>query len=336
MTSSTIFGHLPDGTPVHQYELQNGSGAKLGFLDYGGTVNYLTPAKGAKSIVLGFDKWESYLVHTNYLGAIIGRFANRIKEGRFSLHGRDYSLVQNNNGNHLHGGSRGFDKYVWDVRMISDAKAELTRTSPDGEEGYPGNLFVKVTYELTEANEWVICYEAETDQDTVINLTQHTYFNLDGDGLIHDHSIRILADTYIPTENGIPMSDAPQAVNDTPFDLRNWIKMGDGLAAKHVQLVQALGYDHCFVRDKFRSEPTLIAEARGTMGLTLQVLTTEPGVQFFTGNYLVNGVAEQYPIYAAFCLETQHFPDSPNRPDFPSTILKSGDVYRSQTIYTWG
>ncbi len=336
MHPSNTFGHLPDGTPIHQYELRNAKGSVLGFLNYGGTVNYLIPVKGAKSIVLGFEKLESYLVHTNYLGAIIGRFANRIRDGRFLLNGQSYPLAQNNNGNHLHGGIKGFDKCVWSVRKLSDAKAELSRLSPDGEEGYPGNLKVKVTYELTDANEWIISYEATSDKDTVINLTQHTYFNLDGGGLIHDHQIRILADQYIPTDNGIPLSGAPFEVENTPFDLRQWKKIDEGLASDYPQLVQAIGYDHCFVRsDGGTNTLHRIAEARGASGLTLHVLSTEPGVQFFTGNYPIEGVGEQYPTYSAFCLETQHFPDSPNRPDFPSTVLKAGELFQSQTVYRW-
>jgi aldose 1-epimerase len=337
MHLATPFGHLPDGTPVQQYELRNGNGAVLGFLNYGGTANYLFPYRTSKSIVIGFEKLESYLVHTNYLGAIIGRFANRIHKGRFSMNGHTYQLAQNNNGNHLHGGVVGFDKWVWDVRMLSDSKAELSRVSPDGEEGYPGNLSVKVTYELTEENEWIICYEATSDKDTTVNLTQHAYFNLDGGGLIHDHQIRILADRYIPTDNGIPLPDAPHVVENTPFDLRRWKKIGEGLASDHPQVVQAIGYDHCFVRKEGGNNngPQLIADVRGVNGLTLQVLTTEPGVQLFTGNYPIDGVEEHYPKYSAFCLETQHFPDSPNRPDFPSAVLKADEVFRSETVYRW-
>lgn len=336
MHKPTTFGYLPDGTPIYQYELHNAKGSVLGFLNYGGTVNYLLPAKGAKSIVLGFEKFESYLVHTNYMGAIIGRFANRIKEGRFSLNGRDYSLVQNNDGNNLHGGLKGFDKHMWNVEQLSDTKAELSRLSPDGEEGYPGNLSVKVTYELTEANEWIINYQAESDKDTVINLTQHAYFNLDGGGLIHEHQVRVLADQYIPTDNGIPLSDAPHSVERTPFDLLLWKKIGEGLASDHPQVVQVLGFDHCFVRnDGDRHELRLIAEACGANGLTLQVRTTEPGVQFFSANYPIIGVGESFPVFSAFCLETQHFPDTPNRPDFPSAVLKAGETFRSQTVYAF-
>ncbi len=332
----TPFGYLADGTPIYQYELRNTTGATFGFLNYGGTVNCLRPSKGAKSIVLGFEKLESYLVHTNYLGAIIGRFANRIAEGRFSVNGQAYQLAQNNDGNHLHGGISGFDKQVWNVKLLSDSKAELSLISADGEEGYPGNLSVRVTYELTDTNEWIICYEATSDKDTVINLTQHAYFNLDGGGLIHDHSVRILADQYIPTDNGIPVPDAPHSVENTSFDLRQWKNIGEGLASDFQQLVQAFGYDHCFVRKAgVTNEPTLIAEAQGASGLTLQVLTTEPGVQLFTGNYPINGAGEHYPKYAVFCLETQHFPDSPNRPDFPSTALKAGETFRSKTVYKW-
>lgn len=318
--------------------------------DYGGIVMELqVPDRDGtfSDVVLGFDSADEYSEDSPYLGAIVGRYGNRIAKGRFSIDGKEYLLARNNGENHLHGGIRAFDKVVWKSEPISGddyTGLRLNYMSPDGEEGYPGNLDVIVTYKLTEQNEWIIEYNATTDQPTVVNLTQHSYFNLSGhaSGQNLDHEVLLKADSYTPVdENLIPTGEiAP--VSGTPFDFGTSVKIGERIEESDEQLERGRGYDHNFVLNKSSPDALDLAATvyEPDSGRTLDVYTTEPGVQFYSGNFLDGSVVgkegARYRFRNGFCLETQHFPDSPNQPSFPSTLLKPGEVYRSITIYRFG
>jgi len=338
------FGKTADGTPVDLYTLTNSKGVRVAITNYGGiVVSLFTPDRNGNlgDIVLGFERLEDYLKGHPYFGAIIGRYGNRIAKGRFTLDGVEYKLAQNNGENHLHGGLVGFDKKVWKARDFVDAEGqhlELRYTSPDGEEGYPGNLDVTVTYSLNEQNQLRIDYVATTDKPTVVNLTNHSYFNLAGEGDILGHLLRLNADYFTPVDAGLIPTGELRPVKGTPFDFTEPTPIGARIEQDDEQLRYGRGYDHNFV---LRGGGGSLAEAAEVYepktGRVLRVLTTEPGVQFYTGNFLDGTLRGKYGrVYhrrTGFCLETQHFPDSPNKPHFPSTVLRPGQTYRSTTIY---
>ncbi|MFR9725185.1 aldose epimerase family protein [Streptomyces sp. MS19] len=341
-----VFGHLPDGRDVHRWTLSRG-GTLLKVLSYGGIVQTLEvrDRRGERANVsLGFASLEPYLTLSPYFGALIGRYGNRIAAGRFTLDGRTYSLPVNNGPNSLHGGNQGFDKHVWHVEPTGPASLALTRTSPDGEEGYPGALDVRVDYSLTDDGALRIDYRATTDAPTVVNLTNHTYWNLagEGSGTALDHHVQLAASRFTPVDPTlIPTGDlAPVA--GTPFDFRRAKPVGRDIRRSHEQLRFGQGFDHNFVLDKggTRRPEQFATVYDPSSGRTMTVSTTEPGVQFYTGNFLDGSFAGTsgsfYRQSDALCLETQHFPDSPNQPAFPSTVLRPGRTYRSSTVYAFG
>jgi aldose 1-epimerase len=337
-----VFGKTPDGIQVLRYTLSNPHGVLVKITEYGAILSELWVPDGKGSVtnvVLGFDNLEQYVKGHPFFGAIAGRFANRIADGKFTLDGREYTLAKNNGPNHLHGGLKGFDKKVWKSRVLpATGKAvavEFTCTSPDGEESYPGTLNVAVTYTLTDDNELRIDYRATTDKATPINLTNHSYFNLAGGGSILDTLLLIHADRYtVPDATLIPTGElAP--VQGTPLDFRKAKPIGRDIGQ---MMSGTKGYDHNFVLNS--GGGTLAFCARATdpkSGRVMEVWTTEPGVQLYCGNHLdgktrgVGGVA--YPQHSGFCLETQHFPDSPNKPGFPSCILRPGKTLQSTTAF---
>ncbi len=339
------FGKTADGKKVEIYTLTNSKGAEARIMTYGATVVSLKmpDRKGVfDDVVLGYDTLKGYLNNTFYIGAIVGRYGNRIAKGKFTLNGKEYSLVQNNNGNHLHGGTKGFDKVVWKAKPLADKDAaglELDYLSKDGEEGYPGNLKVKVIYTLTENNELKIDYEATTDNDTVLNLTNHSYFNLAGagSGNILDQLMQINADRFTPTDSVSIPTGALQSVKSTPFDFTAPTAIGARIEQMDEQLKFGSGYDHNYVLNKDNQSLTLAAKVyEQTGGREMEVLTTEPAMQFYTGNFLADIKGKNGKNYGrrdAFCLETQHYPDSPNKPQFPTTVLKPNQKYTQTTIY---
>jgi aldose 1-epimerase len=339
------FGKTADGASVDIYTLKNAAGMEAAITTYGGRIVSLkAPGRDGKfaDVVLGFDNLEGYLGEHPYFGALVGRYGNRIAKGRFKLDGKEYKLAVNNGVNSLHGGLKGFDKVVWVGREVpgSDPSLELTYLSKDGEEGYPGNLTQKVTYTLTAANELKIDYSATTDKDTVLNVTNHSYFNLAGQGQgdILGHVLQLNAAKFTPVDAGLIPTGELKNVEGTPFDFRQPTVIGARIDAADEQIKRGGGYDHNFVVDGQPGTLRLAARvSERTSGRILEVSTTEPGVQFYTGNFLdgtvkgKGGVA--YAKRTGFCLETQHFPDSPNHPDFPTTTLKPGAEYKSTTVF---
>jgi aldose 1-epimerase len=337
------FGKTPTGESVDLYTLTNAKGAETTISTYGGVVVSLkmpdrTGAMG--DVVLGFDQFEGYLKPPPYFGAIVGRYGNRIGGARFSLNGVEYTLAKNNGANSLHGGIRGFDKRLWTAKQRGNQTLELSYLSKDGEEGYPGNLSTTVTYTLTDNNELKIDYSATTDKDTVVNLTNHSYFNLagQGEGDILAHRVVIHADRFTPIDAGLIPTGELRNVAGTPFDFRQPHAIGERIDSGDEQLVFGKGYDHNFVLT--RTSPSLELAARVTdpkSGRVLEVLTTEPGLQFYTGNFLDGTLTGKggkvYGKRSAFCMETQHFPDSPNKPAFPSVVLKPGGHYMTTTVF---
>jgi len=335
-----------DGQRVELYTLTNSRGVEAKITNYGATVVSLkVPDRAGRfaDVLLGYDTLEDYRQSTFYVGPVIGRYANRIAGGRFTLNGKEYKLAVNNGENHLHGGLKGFDKVVWKARPLrarGGAALELTYLSPDGEEGYPGNLSVRVVYTLTERDELKIEYTATTDQDTVVNLTNHAYFNLagQGNGDILKHKLQINADRFIPAdEKSIPTGEL-RSVSGTPFDFRRATAIGARIEQDDEQLKFGRGYDHTFVINGRAGTLRRAATASEPVtGRVLEVWTTEPGMQLYTGNYLESTMASKggktYGQRHGFCLETQHFPDSPNKPHFPSTVLRKGGRFNSTTIY---
>ncbi|HEY6340315.1 MAG TPA: aldose epimerase family protein [Bryobacteraceae bacterium] len=288
-------------------------------------------------VVAGFDNLEGYLTPPPYFGAIIGRYGNRIGRARFKLNGMEYMLAANDGENSLHGGVRGFDKRVWTAKQVGSQSLELSYLSKDGEEGYPGNLSATVIYTLSDANELRIDYSATTDKDTVVNLTNHSYFNLAGEGDILGHEVTINADRFTPVDKGLIPTGELKSVAGTPFDFRAARPIGERIEQKDEQLIFGHGYDHNWALNRFGSGLESAATVSDPeSGRIVEVLTTEPGLQFYTGNFLdgtLKGKGRTYTRRSAFCMETQHFPDSPNKPDFPSTVLKPGNRYQSATVY---
>jgi aldose 1-epimerase len=339
------FGKTSDGVAVEAYTLTNKRGSKVKIITYGARVVSIdVPSRDGKpgDVSLGYDNIEAYEKDSSYLGAIIGRYGNRIAKGRFSLDGVTYTLATNNNGNHLHGGLRGFDKVVWQAKgsiVGGVAQLKLTYLSKDNEEGYPGNLAVTVTYTWTDRNALKIVYSATTDKPTVLTLTNHTYFNLAGAGVgeILNHELRINALRFTPTdETSIPTGEL-RSVKGTPLDFTKSTAIGSRIKDKYEQLISGSGYDHNFVLNKPLGGLGLAAEAyEPTSGRVLRVYTTEPGLQFYSGNFLNGATGKQgllYPRRSGFCLEAEHYPDSPNKPKFPSTVLRPGEHYTQTTIY---
>jgi aldose 1-epimerase len=336
------FGTLPDGRKVEIYTLVNKNGLKARLINYGGIlVSLETPDRKGRmgDIVLGHDSLEGYLKSSPYFGCIVGRYGNRIAKGRFTLDGAEYKLATNNGPNHLHGGLKGFDKVVWAAQPVSEQDArgvKFNYLSPDGEEGYPGNLLVRVTYLLTDRNELSIRYEAETDKATPVNLTHHSYFNLagQGEGDILGHELRLDAPSYTPVDEGLIPTGQIAAVAGTPFDFTKPAVIG----ARIAQVPG--GYDHNYVLGSGGGKlapAARVSEPRS--GRVMEIATTEPGIQFYTGNFLDGTITGKggkvYNKHYGFCLETQHFPDSPNQPGFPSTILRPGQKYHSLTVHTF-
>ena len=346
----TSFGKLPDGREAQLHTLRNAQGLCVDISDYGGTiVRLLAPDRHGKfaDIVLGFDRVEDYIAHSPYFGSLIGRFGNRIAHGRFSLDGKSYQLETNNAPNgipcHLHGGRRGFDKVVWHAEPFSQeggCALRLRYRSADGEERYPGNLDVTVTYLLTPENSLRIDYLATTDRPTPVNLTNHAYFNLAGEGSgdVLGHVLTINAHRYTPVNAGLIPLGHIAPVADTPFDFSAPNKVGQCIELPNEQLRFAGGYDHNFVLE--RTDDSLVFAAavlEPLSGRSMVVHTTEPAVQFYSGNFLSGAFAGKkghvYQRRAGFCLETQHYPDSPNQPSFPPVILHPGATLRSTTVY---
>ncbi|MDQ3686326.1 MAG: galactose mutarotase [Acidobacteriota bacterium] len=337
------FGKTPDGTAVDLYTLTNDKGVEAKITNYGAVwVSMKVPDRRGKSadVVLGYDTLEEYLNDRSHLGGIVGRFANRIAKGKFSLGGVEYDLVKNNGENHLHGGTKGFDRVVWQAKEVGgrDSPAlQLTYVSKDGEEHYPGNMSVTVVYTLTNNNELKIDYAATTDKETIVNLTNHTYFNLAGAGDILNHEMMINADRFTPADaTQIPTGEI-RSVKGTPLDFTQPTRIGARIDDNYEQIVLGKGYDHNWVLNKKDNSLTLAARVyEPTSGRVLEVSTTEPGVQFYSGNYLtgVKGKGGRaHERRHGFCLETQHFPDSPNKPNFPTTILKPGGRYTQTTVF---
>jgi aldose 1-epimerase len=334
-----------EGRSIDGYTLTNGS-MEVVAIPYGAILASIrTPDRSGRlaDIVLGFDTLDGYLTRNRYFGAVVGRFANRIARGRFSLDGQAVQLATNKGGHHLHGGVRGFDKVIWSGERVDRGGAVgvvFTYTSPDGEEGYPGTLRATVAYTLTSDNALAIDYTAATDKTTIVNLTNHSYFNLAGEGSgdVLRHEVTLHADRFTPVDDAMIPTGELLPVDGTPFDFRTPTALGARIDADDPQLRIAGGYDHNFVLNGAGLRP-VARVVDPASGRTLRVETTEPGVQLYTGNKLRGEVGKQGHVYApraAFCLETQHFPDSPNHPEFPSTTLRPGETYRSRTVFTFG
>jgi len=344
------FGTTPDGEAVHLFTLGNANGIEVKAISYGGTIislETLDREGNPGDIVLGYDNLQAYLDGSPYFGSIIGRYGNRIGGAQFTLDEEVFPLAPNDGENHLHGGIRGFDKVVWDGELFEDESGVgviFSYTSPDGEEGYPGNLEVEVTYTLTSDDELIVDYKATTDQATPVNLTQHSYFNLKDAGAsdILSHELMIAADGFTPVDATlIPTGEVAPAAG-TPFDFTTPHPIGERIDADHPQLGFGGGYDHNWVLNGTPAEGMTLAARvhEPTTGRTLEIHTTQPAIQFYSGNFLDGTLTGKegvvYQHRTGFCLETQHYPDSPNQPDFPSTILRPGQEYRTRTVFRFG
>jgi aldose 1-epimerase len=340
------FGKTLEGAEADLYTLRNVHGLEARIMNYGGIlVSLMVPDRTGElsDVVLGFDTLEGYLNEHPCFGATIGRYGNRIAAGVVTLDGRTYQLTKNDGENHLHGGVRGFDKVVWTAleRETKDGPAvDLRYVSSNGEEGYPGNLTVDVTYTLTNDNELKIDYAAETDRTTVVNLTHHSYFNLRDAGRsdILEHELKIDADYFLPIDQSSIPTGEMRTVEGTPFDFTKLTPIGARMAQEDLQLVYGNGYNHNWILSKQgQSAAPAAVVYEPTFGRVMEVRSTEPGLQFFSGNFpnekFGGKLGKSYPSRSGLCLEAQHYPDSPNHPEFPSTILRSGDVYRQTTTY---
>ena len=337
------FGAMPDGTPITLYTLTNEKGLEARVMNYGAIlVSLKVPDRDGHSadVTLGFDSLDPYFKQSPYFGATVGRYANRIGKARFTLNGVEYKLPANNGVNCLHGGLRGFDKHVWKEVAASGDSVRLAYESADGEEGFPGKLDTRVTYTITPANELRLDYHAVAAQDTVLNLTNHSYFNLkgEGSGTILDHRIQIMADRFTPTGPDQIPTGALSPVAGTPLDFRTPQLIGARIDADDENIRYGKGYDHNYVINGAAGKLRICARVEDPgSGRVMEVLTDQPGVQFYTGNNLDGTIhgkgGKVYPTRSAFCLETQHFPDSPNEPKFPSTVLRAGRTFTSTTIY---
>ena len=342
----SVYGQLPGGRQADLYTLRNAAGMTVGITNYGGIVVSLTaPDKAGKfeDVTLGFDSLTAYVKGSPFFGALVGRYGNRIAKGKFTLDGKPYTLVTNNMGNHLHGGTVGFDKVLWTATPVEgdEPALKLTYTAKDGEEGYPGNLSVAVTYTLQKDNALQIDYEAKTDKPTVVNLTNHTYFNLTGGAKrdILDHVVTINADRFVPVDKTLIPTGELSPVAGTPFDFTKPTRVGTRIDdSSDVQIRYGLGYDHCWVfGDSSSSLKSVATVYEPTSARVMEVRTTEPAVQFYTGNFLDGTLTGRegvpYKKRYALCLETEHFPVSPNQPSFPTTVLRPGLSYKTTTVY---
>jgi aldose 1-epimerase len=337
-----------DGRAIEQLTLANKNGVEVKAITYGGIITSITTPDRTGAIgdiVLGFDSLDGYLAGHPFFGAIVGRYGNRIAKGRFTIDKQEYKLATNNGPNHLHGGIKGFDKRVWNAGVLppiaGQSSVAFSYTSADGEEGYPGTLIVEVTYTLNDKNELIVDYLARSDKATHVNLTQHSYFNLAGAGDILGHELTIDADLYTPVDAALIPTGVLVPVEGTPFDFRKSTAIGARIDQPNPQLKHGGGYDHNWVLNGTAGSLRRAARVvEPTSGRTLEVATTEPGMQFYTGNFLdgtLKGKGGQtYAKRAGFCLETQHYPDSPNKPAFPTTLLKPGATYQTTTIYKFG
>lgn len=341
-----VFGTTAEGDTVYNFRLENEGGISMNVITYGGIIQSLkAPDKNGKveEITVGFKDLADYEAENPFFGALIGRYGNRIAKGKFTLDGTEYTLPINNDPNHLHGGPKGFFKVNWNGEAFENEHGKgvkLTYMSPDGDMGYPGNLLSTVTYLLTPDNTLEITYEAETDKATVVNLTQHAYFNLSGnpDSTILNHELKIMADKFVPVDPTLIPTGKLQDVKGTPFDFTERKKIGADIEAKNTQLERGKGFDHNWVLNNQDGVLALAAELyHAPSGRLMEVLTTEPGIQFYSGNFLDGTLTGRHGgpqnFRTGLCLETQHYPDSPNQPKFPTTVLRPGEKYRSQTIF---
>lgn len=342
-----VFGITETGDTIQLYTLSNESGMEVDVINYGGIITAIRTAdKNGEigDVVLGFDNIESYEGDHPFFGALIGRYGNRIAKGKFTLDSTEYTLLLNDGVNTLHGGPKGFHKVVWAAEPFENQSGDgikLTYVSPDGDMGYPGNLTATVSYLLTADNALEVSYEATTDKKTVVNLTQHTYFNLSGDAKsILDHKLMLNADSLVPVDSTLIPTGAITSVEGTPFDFTTAKPIGRDIEAGTEQLKLGLGYDHCWVLNgengTMKTAATLYDPASGRL---MKVATTEPGIQFYSGNFLDGSLSGKgsisYQQRSALCLETQHYPDAPNQPQFPSTVLLPGEKYHSKTVFTF-
>lgn len=342
--TKAAFDTLPDGTAVDLYTLRNDKGAEARISNYGGIVVSLKVRdRNGKlgDVVLGYDGLAGYLRSSPYFGSFVGRYGNRIARGKFTLNGKEYTLARNNEPNHLHGGVKGFDKVVWEAKPVHSKLGpalELKYVSKDGEEGYPGNLSVTAVYTLTDDNALRLDYTATTDADTTCNLTHHSYFNLAGSGDVLNHQVMIFADQFTPVDANLIPTGELRSLDGSPLDFRHAEKIGARINQADEQLQLGKGYDHNYVFSKPAGQLGLVARVyEETSGRLMEVFTTEPGMQFYTANFLDGSITGKggwvYQARNAFCMEPEHFPDSPNQPGFPSTVLKPGETYRNTIIY---
>ena len=346
-SAGEAFGQTQEGRSVERFTLRNRNRVEITAITYGAIITSIRVPDRAGTIAdvaLGFDTVDGYLTEHPYFGAVVGRYGNRIAGGRFTLDGTTYALAINNPPNHLHGGVRGFDKHVWQAERLAGTNGiAFTRVSPDGEEGYPGTLNARVSYVLSDDNQLSMEYEATTDKATPVNLTQHTYFNLAGHdaGPVLDHELTINADRFVAVDRAFIPTGELRPVAGTPMDFRTPARIGERIGAADDQITFGRGYDHTWVLNGGGAAPRFAARAVDRRsGRTLDVLTTEPGVQFYSGNFLDGTVTGKggttYQHRGGFCLETQHYPDSPNQKAFPSTILRPGQTYRTRTVWRFG
>jgi len=339
------YGITQEGQEVDRYTLSNAAGMQVEIITYGGIITSMkvpNAAGGLNDVVLGYDSLSDYEKGSPYFGALIGRYGNRIADGSFTLDDQTYTLVQNDGKNHLHGGTKGFDKVVWSAdSKIEDNKAvlQLHYLSQDMEEGYPGNLHTEVVYTLTDDNMLEVAYKATTDKKTVVNLTQHAYFNLSGAKDILDHELRLQAPRYLPIDETLIPTGEIASVEGTPFDFTSFKTIGRDIETESLQLERGLGYDHCWVLDNPNKElqtAALLKEA--SSGIQMEVRTDQPAIQFYSGNFLdgTNPMKQSDSFYnyrSGLCLETQHYPNAPNEASFPSTVLSPGEVYSTKTQF---
>ena len=344
--TKSFYGETKGNKKVDLYSFKNENGMQVDIINYGGIITSLkVPDKNGETenIVLGYSKLKDYINENPYFGSIIGRYGNRIAKGKFNLNGNQYTLATNNDENHLHGGNIGFDKVIWDAETKINSNSSsliLKYLSRDMEEGYPGNLYTTVTYKITNDNSVEIKYEAQTDKTTVINLTQHSYFNLSGDfnQSILNHKVKINANQFLPVNKSLIPTGNKLNVSMTPFDFRNYKEIKKDINADDLQLNYGNGYDHCWVLNDYKNGYRLVASAfHEESGRLMEVYSDQPGLQFYTGNFLDGSLPQKgegfYNFRSGFCMETQHFPNSPNQPDFPSVTLNPNEKYNSKTTY---